>query len=124
MNATVLAFGYEGRELDILKAVCARLGIRPRRVTPAEYGRPVGAFFGPAAGTRNAAGDIPGRMLVLAGFTERQMDAFLSALRTARAGSSLKAVLTEHNAGWTGPELYAALAQEHRRMSAPVDTQP
>lgn len=116
----MLAYGYEGRELDILRTVCARLDVRPRRVEPAEYGRPVGGFFGPAgAGTAAAsAGDIPGRMLVLAGFTGQQMEAFLSALRTARAGESLKAVLTEHNAGWTGPDLYAALAEEHRRMSA------
>ncbi len=120
MRATVLAYGYEGRELDILKTVCARLDVRPRRVTGEEYGRPVGGFFGLAAGARNeSAGDVPGRMLVLAGFTDRRMEAFLSALRTARAGESLKAVLTEHNADWTGPELYAALAEEHRQMSAP-----
>lgn len=121
MRATVLAYGCEGRELDILKTVCARLGLRARRVVPAEYGRPVGAFFGLANAGESAAsaGDIPGRMLVLAGLTDRQREALLTALRTARAGDSLKAVLTEYNASWTGPVLYAALAEEHRQMSAP-----
>ena len=117
-KAAVLAYGYDGREMNILKTVCAKLDIRPRRVDAAEHGRPVGAFFGlvpPECGA-GPAGPIPGRMLVLAGFAPRQMDAFLSALRTARAGDSLKAVLTEHNASWTGPALYAELSQERRRI--------
>ena len=118
MRAAVLAYGYDGRELAAVKAACARLEVRLRRVAPAEYGRPVGAFFGlaPETGAPASAGDIPGRMLVLAGFGSRQLDAFLSALRTARAGASLKAVLTEHNAAWTGPALYRELAREHAAM--------
>ena len=122
MQAAVLAYGYDGREMRLLKAVCARLDVRPRRVDPAEYGRPVGSFFGlsPAGTAAPAAGELPGRMLVLAGFTGRQMDAFLSALRTARAGDSLKAVLTEHNAAWTGPALFRELAEEHRRIQQAV----
>ena len=121
MKAAVLAYGYDSRAFSVLRTVCARLDIRPRRVDISEQDRPVGSFFGlvpddgPAA---RPAGPIPGRMLVLAGLTARQMDAFLSALRTARAGDSLKAVLTEYNADWTGPALYAELAEEHRRMQA------
>ena len=112
MQAAVLAYGYDGREMRLLKAVCARLDVRPRRVDPAEYGRPVGSFFGlsPAGTAAPAAGELTGR----------QMDAFLSALRMARAGDSLKAVLTEHNAAWTGPALYGELAEEHRRMQQAV----
>ncbi len=119
MKATVLAYGYDAREFGVLRQVCARLDIRPRRVDASEQDRPVGSFFGlaPDRVTAAPADPVPGRMLVLAGFTSRQMDAFLSALRTARAGDSLKAVLTEHNAGWTGPALYAELAQEHRRLT-------
>ena len=113
MTATVLAYGYEGRELKTLKGVCARLGLRLRRVDEAEHARPVGSFFAPAAGTAGGpAGTVPGRMVVLAHLTARQLDGFLSAMDTARAGPCLKAVLTEQNGAWTGPELYEELARE------------
>ena len=117
MTATALAFGYDDKEIKVLKAACARLNVRVRRVTPAEQGQPIGAFFGLVPRTEAAeAADIPGRMLVLAGLTDRQTDSLLSALRTARAGDSLKAALTEHNARWTAPALYAALAKERAHL--------
>ena len=122
MTATVLAYGYENKELKILKTVCARLDIRLRRVTSGEYAQPVGAFFGLTARTEDgdsADDEIPERMLVLGGFSSRQLDAFLSAMKTARAGASLKAVLTEQNARWTGPALYAELARERAAMEGP-----
>ena len=114
MRATALAYGFDAGALKIVRTLCARLDIRLRRVTPEEYARPLGSFFSPAAEAEPPApaGDIPGPMLVLAGLTDRQMDALLSSLRTARAPASLKAVLTEHNARWSGPVLYGALAQE------------
>ena len=118
MRATVLAYGFSDGEARVLRMVCAQMDIRLRRVGPEEAGLPVGAFFGlaPRAEKESAGEDIPGRMLVLAGFGPRQMDAFLSALRTARAPASLKAVLTEHNAAWTGPALYAELEKERAAM--------
>ncbi len=113
MTATVLAYGYEGKELKTLKGVCARMGLRLRRVDAAGYARPVGSFFAPSPRPEGGpAGTVPGRMVVLAHLTDRQLDAFLSAMNTARAGTCLKAVLTEQNAAWTGPELYAELARE------------
>ena len=118
MRPTVLAYGYNSKEIKPVKTVCARLDIRLRRVEEPEYDQPIGAFFGLAP--RREAGedavDIPGRMLVLAGLTSRQLDALLSALKTARAGDSLKAVLTEHNARWTGPALYGELFREKAEM--------
>ena len=118
MGATVLAYGYEDKERKALKEVCARLGIRLRQVTPAEQALPVGSFFGlaPREPLADGHGAVPGPMLVLGNFTSRQLDGFLSALRTARAGTGLKAVLTEHNADWTGPALYAELARERAAL--------
>lgn len=113
MKAAVLAYGYEGGELKTLKSVCTRLGLRLRRVTPEEFGQPVGAFFGLSPRTEGTApGVLPERMVVLGGLTDRQLDVFLSAMRTARAGACLKAVLTEQNARWTGLALYAELIKE------------
>ena len=118
MRATVLAYGFSDGEAKILRTVCGQMDVRLRRVGPAEYSQPIGAFFGLASRTEKApaGADVPGRMLVLAGFASRQMDAFLSALRTARAPASLKAVLTEHNASWTGPALYGELERERAAM--------
>ena len=118
MTATVLAYGYEGKELKTLKTVCARLDIRLRRVAGEEYAQPIGAFFGltPRIENVEAAGDIPERMIVMGGLTSRQLDAFLSAMKTARAGACLKAILTEHNARWSGYGLYAELAKERAAM--------
>lgn len=119
MTATVLAYGYDGKELKTLKTVCARLDIRLRRVTAEEYAQPVGVFFGltPRVESGESADEaIPERMIVLGGLTSRQLDAFLSAMKTARAGASLKAVLTEHNERWSGPALYVELSKERAAM--------
>ncbi len=117
MEAKALAYGFADRDWKTLREVCGRLGIRPRRVTEAEQALPVGTFFGLTARVPSAqTGTVPGPMLVLGGFTDRQLEAFLSALRTARAGACLKAVLTEHNAGWSGPALYAELMRERAAM--------
>lgn len=118
MEARVLAYGYADKEWKTLKAVCAGLDVRPRRVTEEEQTRPIGSFFGltPRAKAPEPGGTVPGPMLVLEGFSDRRLEAFLAALRTARAGASLKAVLTEHNAAWSGPALYAELTRERAAM--------
>lgn len=118
MKTTVLVFGFAGKDLAALKGVCARQGVRLRRVEPAEYGRTLGCFFGPsAAAPAQPAGEASvGKMLLLAGFAPRQMEAFLSALRLARVGDCPKAVLTEHNAAWTAPALYRELCRERDAM--------
>lgn len=115
--ATALAYGFESRELKILKTVCARLDIRLRRVTEQECTQPIGSFFrlAPKAESPEPAA-FPGRMLVLARLTPRQLDALLAALKTARAPTCLKAVLTEQNARWTGPALYAELVREQNAL--------
>ncbi|MCD7749189.1 MAG: DUF3783 domain-containing protein [Oscillospiraceae bacterium] len=121
MRAAVLAYGYNGgKDWTVLKTACARLGLRLRRVRQEELGQPVGAFFGLSAyrAEPEPQDSLPGRMLVMGGLTGPQMDAFLSALKTARAGESLKAILTEHNAAWDGNTLYHALAQEQQEMEA------
>ena len=125
MTATVLAYGYEGRELKTLKTVCARLDIRLRRVTEEEYAQPVGTFFAltPRREGGESAAPVPERMVVLGGLTSRQLDAFLSAMKTARAGECLKAVLTEHNARWTGAALYAELVRERAKIENKKDTE-
>jgi len=117
-NPTVLAYGFTGPAAKKLRGVCEKLGLRLRRVLPEESARPVGSFVG--------KGKIPdvteepspvGEMLVLCGVSERQLEVFLSSLRTIRVGQdALKAVLTDTNARWSGAELYAELRKERAEI--------
>ena len=115
MDATVLAFGFDGAELKGLKTTCMRKGVRLRRASPADCGQSIGALCGAAKRREDAAPGSapPGPMLVFAHFRDRQLDMFLSELRTARLGKdALKAVLTPTNAQWDANTLYAGLARE------------
>ena len=118
MDATVLAFGFDAAELKGLKALCAKKSVRLRRVSPEDCGQSIGALCGAAKRRENAApgGALPGKMLVFAHFRDRQLDMFLSELRTARLGKdALKAVLTPANAPWDAAALYAELSREKSR---------
>ena len=64
-------------------------------------------------------------MLVLKQFSSRRIDELLLNLRKAGVPRiSLKAVLTEHNCGWTFYALYEELREEHEKMSAMAAPEP
>ena len=119
MDATVLAFGLDAAALKGLKVLCARKGVRLRRAAPADCTQSIGALCGEGPRREDAApgGALPGPMLVFAHFREKQLDMFLSELRTARLGlGAIKAVLTPTNAQWDAHALYAELAREKSRI--------
>lgn len=126
-----------------LKGVLVRLGIRIRNITPEQIQQKVGYLAGlpgfeeetekePEACLERAAGQpetpqeessgasrIPEKMLVLYGFGERKLNEMLNQFRKAKVPPiALKAVLTEHNCGWSFYELYQELRQEHEKMTA------
>ncbi len=120
-TATVLAYGFDGAGVKKLRGICGKLGLRLRRVLPEETGQPVGAFAGHGkfAEAPEPAAQVPGEMLVLCGVTDRQLDALLASLHTARVGQdALKAVLTGTNAQWTGRRLYDELQKERSEMDS------
>ena len=119
-QAKLLVYGCEGAELKKLKRLCAQQSVRLRQLRQEELSRPVGSFFGGGAEAGTGGGTPEGAMLVFGGFTRPQLEAFLSALRTAdAAGGALKAVLTERNSAWTPGALYRELAAEHLAMERP-----
>ena len=62
---------------------------------------------------------IPEKVLVLHGFGERKLNEMLNQFRKTKVPPiALKAVLTEHNCGWSFYELYQELRQEHEKMNA------
>lgn len=107
-----------------LKGVLVRLGIRIRNIGAEQVGQKVGFLAGiPGYEEQEPDGDvlpvIPEKMLVLYGFGERRLHEMLNQLRRAKVPPvALKAVLTEHNCGWTFYELYQELCQEHEKMTA------
>lgn len=118
-TATVLLYGFDDPAAKRIRQLCGKLGLRLRRVLPEEYTQPVGAFAGSGRFSETPApADGPlGEMLVFCHVTERQLEGFLSGLRTARVGqNALKAVLTETNARWTGARLYGELRKERAEV--------
>ena len=63
------------------------------------------------------AAPLPGEMLVLAHFRPGMLEGLLQGLRAAHVPPvALKAMLTDTNAAWTAPALYAEIAKEHAAM--------
>ena len=117
----ILFYQIRGEKRKQLKKVCGELGIEITVVSPAEYGEPVGALTGfpgmKKQGKACTGAGVCGEMLVLAGVDSDALDEFLDACKTAKvAPTACKAVLTPHNAGWSGEKLYEELVQEHQAM--------
>lgn len=124
----------------MMKSVLVRMGIRIRNIGPEQVMETVGYLAGmdgfEAAGAGTAvsadgelpAGDVPAanpvpeipvEMMVLKQFSNRRLDELLINLRKAGVPKiGLKAVLTEHNSGWTFYHLYEELKEEHETMTA------
>ena len=129
---TVLYYAPEKSDADrLLKGVLIRMGVRIKNAGPAEAGQTVGYLAG-LPGFEEAKADenapeafgeapllVPERMLVLRDFGNRRLEEMLSGFRKAKVPPiPLKAVLTEHNCGWTLVELYRELKEEHEKMTA------
>ena len=115
MTPTLLAYQIAPGKLGRMQVVCLRLGIR---VQAADFGQPIGALAGvlPRAADVPAA-PLPGEMLVMAHFRPGMLEGMLQGWRAAHIPPvALKAMLTDTNAAWTAPALYAEIAKEHAAM--------
>lgn len=118
----ILLFNLSGKsKTQKLRFILVKLGIRARHVTKEEYGQSVGYLAGLegfAERPEAAAEDFSDEMMVLCGFNGNQISALSAALRRAGAPVSLKAVLTETNAGWTPAELHGELILEREALES------
>ena len=119
MTPTLLAYQIDPGKLGRMQVVCLRLGIRVQAVDPADFGQPIGALAGVlprAAGCprRPAPGGDARSWRTSAPACSR------GCCRDWRAAHvppvALKAMLTDTNAAWTAPALYAEIAKEHAAM--------
>ncbi len=104
----------------------AGAGFSLRELTAGDLACQLGALAdGTTHGQTSAAGDAPAEpLLVMADFTERQLDALLAGLRQKGVQIPLKAVLTETNRRWTVLELWAELRREHEAVAGQRKEQP
>ena len=117
----ILFYQIRGEKRKQLKKVCGELGIEITVVSPAEYGEPVGALAGfpgmRKQGKAGTASGVTGEMLVFTGVDSDALDEFLDACKAETiVPIACKAILTPHNAAWSGEQLYAELVREHHSL--------
>ncbi|MCI7129834.1 MAG: DUF3783 domain-containing protein [Lachnospiraceae bacterium] len=117
----ILFYQIRGEKRKQLKQICGALDIEILVVSPAEYGEPVGALTGfpgmRKQGKACVGAGVTGEMLVFVGMDDDALDEFLTVCKLEGvAPTSCKAILTPHNAGWSGEKLYAELVREHQAM--------
>lgn len=103
----------------IIKAIALRHGFRIRVVKPEETGISVGALAdipGEAQAGKGSIAPFEDEMLVLCNVPQDAFHSFLAQLRAKEVPVTLKAVVTEHNTGWTFARLYENLTEEHRAV--------
>lgn len=115
----LLMYGIPAEKSRIIKAIALQHGFRIRVVKPEEAGLSVGALAdlpGAASTGKGSIKPIEAEMLVLCNVPQASFHSFLSQLRAKEVPVTLKAVVTEHNKGWTLSRLYENLEEEHRAM--------
>lgn len=124
MKETVLLYNFTDRERVMkLKQALLPLGFRLRAVEKKDYLKPVGVLAGLKGMGEDETAEYDGaeledEMVVMAGFTSAQIDAFIKALRKKGVGKiNYKAVLTDVNKDWDSLELYREIKEEHELMN-------
>ena len=116
---TVLLYQIKGTKTAVLlKPVLLKLGIRVRIVEPEQYLQSIGFLAGNKAFAESPEGfDEP--MMVMAGFSERKLDLFLTEMRRKKVPPiALKAIVTTQNQAWNSLQLYRELKEEHEKMKS------
>lgn len=101
-----------------LKTVLVRMGVRIKNVEAASAGRTVGFLLGRKGfAESDAPAEAPSApMLVLDGFTEKRLEILLREMKAHGVSVPYKAIVTEHNIGWSLSALFAELVREHEAM--------
>lgn len=95
-------------------------GLRIRQIPREEYNQPIGALAGikeiPRVEEVYDGDELAEEMLVFRGVYGKRLDLLLAQMRKNKVAVNLKAILTEHNVGWSGLQLYEELKKEHEQM--------
>lgn len=138
IEKTVLGIGLGPKKEKAIREFVRSCRMRYRSVQPSEYEKTLGSLaaiagiparMAPGHGGRPAnpvgkSAALPPvqEMLVFSGFSQEELEEFLSLYRTAGLEPvTLKAMVTMYNIFWTPAMLFAEISEEHRRMNAPKE---
>ena len=116
----VLYFAPQAEEQTAaLKTILVRMGVRIKNVEADSAGQTIGCLLGRKgfATTEEQAQAPSAPLLVLDGFTEKRLEILLREMKAHGVFVPYKAIVTEHNIGWTLSALFAELVREHEKMS-------
>ena len=121
-NGPVVFYHMEEKEKqEQLQAFCSRHKLSQKQITRKDADRTLGALLGMYALKSELRAPVLWQMpelLLLAGFSDPQLDRFLQAWRDeGLLPVALKATVTPSNVGWTVYQLANCLVQEHREMT-------
>lgn len=118
----VLCWNLAGAERGILTGMSAAFGMKCRVVRPEEAGMTVAALLGdpdaPAGQELRLDPSACPPAIVLANFSDKEVDRLLGYLRDAQAQIPVKAVVTPTSRGWSFGKLLLHLAEEYRAHQA------
>jgi hypothetical protein len=121
MADKLLVFHPNEADWKKIKQIANAQKIRAERVEPARYGQTLGML---AAGGQEPHGKVfegehPAEsLIVMCGFSEKEMDKLLAALKKAQVPIDYKAILTPTNRRWTVLRLLLELGVEKRTQNS------
>ena len=116
-SGTVLIYNCTGPKFAKLGQIFAMLGLRMRRIQPAQYGQPLLELAQGVEGTAIEAEAFTENMLVFCGLHQAFLNQLLEVIRLAKLPEiHLKAILTEDNQNWDSVKLHDELLAEKEKM--------
>ena len=122
MKKTVLMYNFASDKLAAARSALKPLGCSVRGVSVKEQKAPVGALAGAAGYTSQKSKTPPESFsdgfIVICGFSGKGLDVVIAALASCGIKrDTLKAVMTDTNAAWSGAQLYKEVSREHKFFS-------
>lgn len=121
MLRTILAYNFTAERLQMLKMVALLCKAQVKAVAREDMLQPVGYLAGvkdiAPVSERYAGDEATAEMIFLCGFDRPALDKLLVAIKKSKLQRiELKAMLTPHNASWSGLELLKEISEEHEYM--------
>ena len=117
-SGTVLIYNCTGPKFTKLGQIFAMLGLRMRRIQPAQYGQPLLELAQGVEGTAVEAEAFSENMLVFCGLHQAFLEQLLEVIRLAKLPEiHLKAILTEDNKDWDSVKLHDELLAETEKLT-------